>query len=134
MYNKKVMGIFQNPSNVGELKGNDCCVGDATNNVFGDTVKVYLKINDNKVVDAKFKAFGNVATIACSSMATELILDKTIEELKEYKTDEISKVLGGIPTSKEYVLVLVKMAIEDAIKDYNKKQAKLLKQTKNAKK
>ena len=75
-----------------------------------------------------------MATIACSSMATELILGKTIEELKEYRVEEISKVLGGIPTSKEYSLVLVKTAIEDAIRDYNKKQVKLEKQKRNAKK
>ena len=134
MYNKRVVGIFQNPSNIGELKGNDCGVGDAASNVFGDTIKLFIKFEDNKVVDSKFKAFGNVATIACSSMATELILGKTIEELKEYKVEEISKVLGGIPTSKEYSLVLVKTAIEDAIRDYNKKQVKLEKQKKNAKK
>lgn len=134
MYNKKVMGIFQNPSNIGELKGNDCGVGDATSSVFGDTIKIYIKIVDNKVVDSKFKAFGNVATIACTSMATELILGKSIEELKEYKTDEIAKVLGGVPTSKEYSLDLVKSAIEDAVRDYTKRQAKLEKQKKNAKK
>ena len=134
MYNKRVVGIFQNPSNIGELKGNDCCVGDATSNVFGDTIKLYIRFENNKVADSKFKAFGNVATIACSSMATELILGKTIEELKEYKVEEISKVLGGLPTSKEYSLTLVKAALEDAIRDYTKKQAKLEKQKKNAKK
>ena len=134
MYNKRIVGIFQNPSNVGELKGTDCGVGDATSNVFGDTIKLFIKIENNKVVDSKFKAFGNVATIACSSMATELILGKTIEELKEYKVEEISKVLGGVPTSKEYALSLVKAAIEYAIRDYNKKQIKLEKQKKNAKK
>ena len=134
MYNKRIVGIFQNPSNVGEFKGNDCGVGDATSNVFGDTIKLFIKIDNNKVVDSKFKAFGNVATIACSSMATELILGKTIEELKDYKVEEISKVLGGVPTSKEYTLSLVKAAIEDAIRDYNKKQIKLEKQKKNAKK
>ena len=75
-----------------------------------------------------------MATIACTSMATELILGKSIEELKEYKTDEIAKVLGGVPTSKEYSLDLVKSAIEDAVRDYTKRQAKLEKQKKNAKK
>ena len=65
MYNKRVVGIFQNPSNIGELKGNDCGVGDAASNVFGDTIKLFIKFEDNKVVDSKFKAFGNVATIAC---------------------------------------------------------------------
>lgn len=134
MYNKRVVGVFQNPSNIGELKGNDCGVGDAASSVFGDTIKLYIKFENNKVVDSKFKAFGNVATIACTSMATELILGKTIDELKEYQVEEISKVLGGLPTSKEYSLTLVKSAIEDAIKDYTKRQAKLGKQKKNAKK
>lgn len=134
MYNKRVMGIFQNPSNVGELKGVDCGNGDATNNVFGDTIKFSIKIEKNKVVDAKFKAFGNVATIACSSIATELVLGKTIDELKEFKTEEIVKVLGNIPSNKEYSLVLIKEAILDAIKDYNKKLLKQNKEKKNAKK
>lgn len=133
MYNRKVMGIFQNPSNVGELKGVDCCCGMAVNNVFGDTVKFYIKVQDNVVIKAKFKAFGNVATIACSSIATELVLNRTLDDLKTFKTQEIIKVLDSIPESKEYSLTLVKEAIVDAVKDFIKKQARLNKQNKSAK-
>lgn len=133
MYNKKVMGIFQNPSNIGELKGTDVGAGVAVNSVFGETVKIYIKVENDKVIDAKFKAFGNVATIACSSMATELVLGQTLEELKEYKADDVRKVLGGIPSTKEYSITLVKEAVVDAVNDYNKKQIKLMKKNKSAK-
>ena len=85
------------------------------------------------MVDCKFKAFGNVATIACSSIATELVINRTLEDLQNFNTQEIVKVLDSIPESKQYSVVLVKEAIVDAVKDFIKKQVRLNKKNKNAK-
>lgn len=122
IYNEKVMELFKNPMNMGELRGANA-VGQVGNVACGDIMKIYLKINDNGIIeDAKFKTFGCVAAIASSSMATELIKGKTIEEALNFDNNEVIKALGELPVHKVHCSVLAKEAIEDAINKYLKKQ------------
>lgn len=126
MYNKKVMEIFQNPQNVGEIKGASG-IGTSIDEQCGDIIKLYLQIYKNIVTDAKFKAFGCAGTIACGSVITELVLNKTVEEISKITSDEILKAVGGLPEQKVFSSIVAKVAIDKAILDYNKKQLKLLK-------
>jgi len=122
MYNEKVMELFKHPMNMGELRGANA-VGQVGNVACGDIMKIYLKINDKGIIeDAKFKTFGCVAAIASSSMATELIKGKTIEEALNFDNNEVIKALGELPVHKIHCSVLAKEAIEDAITKYLKKQ------------
>lgn len=132
MYNDKVMQIFQNPQNVGELKGANG-IGTVGNESCGDIMKLYLKIDENEVItDASFKTFGCAAAIVSSSVATEMIKGKTIEEALKLENSAIIDYLGGLPDHKIHCSILAKEAIEVAIKDYRKKLAR--KQNKEAKK
>lgn len=125
MYNDKVLEIFANPKNVGEIT-NANGVGVVGNQVCGDIMKLYLKINDDEVIeDAKFKTFGCAAAIVSSSIATEMIKGKTIQQALKLENQEIVKLIGGLPTQKIHCSVLAKEAIEKAINNYkNSKKAK----------
>lgn len=124
MYNEKVMEIFKNPKNVGALKDANA-VGMVGNQACGDIMKMYLKINDNEVIeDASFETFGCTAAIVTSSVATEMIKGKTVAEALEFKNQDIIDSLGGLPTQKIHCSVLAKEAIEKAISDYNSKKNK----------
>ena len=128
MYNPKVMEIFKNPKNVGSLKGANG-IGKVGNAACGDVMKIYLKINDNGIIeDAKFKTFGCAAAIVSTSVATELIKGKTIDEALQVTNKQILDILGGLPTQKIHCSVLAEEAIESAIEDYRKKQKKLFNQ------
>ena len=132
MYNKKVMEIFQNPKNVGELKGANG-IGTVGNESCGDIMKLYLKINENQIVEnATFKTFGCAAAIVSSSVATEMIKGKSVDDALKLENESIIEYLGGLPDNKIHCSILAKEAIEEAIKDYRKKEAKKAK--KNAKK
>lgn len=134
MYNEKVVEIFKNPKNVGEIK-NASGVGTVGNEACGDIMKLYLKINDKDVItDASFKTFGCAAAIVSSSVATEMIKGKTVEDALKLKNQEILDYLGGLPAHKIHCSVLAKEAIEEAVKDYRKKQAKKATAAKAAKK
>ncbi len=127
MYNKKVMEIFQNPQNVGEIKGASG-VGTVGNEACGDIMKLFLKIDENDVIlEAKFKTFGCAAAIVSSSVATEMIKGKTVEEALKLTNEEILNIVGGLPDHKIHCSILAKEAIEKAVADYRKKQAKALK-------
>ena len=127
MYNKKVMEIFQNPQNVGEIKGASG-VGTVGNEACGDIMKLFLKIDENDVIiDAKFKTFGCAAAIVSSSVATEMIKGKTVEDALKVTNEEILNIVGGLPDHKIHCSILAKEAIEKAVADYRKKQAKALK-------
>ena len=127
MYNDKVMEIFQNPKNVGELKGANG-VGTVGNESCGDIMKLYLKINDKEVIEnATFKTFGCAAAIVSSSVATEMIKGKTVDEALQLENEAIINYLGGLPDNKIHCSILAKEAIAEAVKDYRKKQAKLIK-------
>lgn len=117
MYSEKVMDHFMNPRNVGEID-NANGVGEVGNAKCGDIMKVYLKIEDNIVKDAKFKTFGCGSAIASSSMATELIKGKTVEEAWELTNKAVAEALDGLPPVKMHCSVLAEEAIHKAINDY----------------
>jgi len=123
MYNEKVMDIFRNPKNVGEIK-NPSGVGTVGNEVCGDIMQLYLKVNEKDVItDAKFKTFGCAAAIVSSSITTEIIRGKTIDEALKLENQEILDCIGGLPPHKIHCSILAKEAIEEAVKDYRKKQS-----------
>jgi len=121
MYSEKVMDHFANPRNVGEIENPDG-VGEVGNPVCGDIMRMYLKIEDNRIVDAKFKTFGCGAAIASSSMATELVKGKTLEEAWEISNKAVAEALEGLPPIKMHCSVLAEEAIHTAINDYRVKQ------------
>ena len=124
VYNEKVMEIFQNPKNVGKLKGANA-IGQVGNVACGDIMKIYLKINENDIIeDAGFETFGCAAAIVSSSIATEIIKGWTVEQALNFDNDMIIKEVGELPVHKIHCSVLAKEAIEDAILKYRKKQAK----------
>ena len=119
MYSDKVMDHFRNPRNVGEIEDANG-VGEVGNAKCGDIMKVYLKIEDNIVKDVKFKTFGCGSAIASSSMATELIKGKTVEEAWELSNKAVAEALDGLPPVKMHCSVLAEEAIHKAINDYRK--------------
>lgn len=119
-YNETVMDHFMNPRNMGEIENPDA-VAEVGNNVCGDTMKIYLKIEDNRIVDVKFKTFGCGAAIASSSMTTELVKGKTIEEALKITNQQVSEALGGLPPAKQHCSVLAEDALRAAIEEYRKR-------------
>ncbi len=122
-YSNKVMDHFLNPRNMGEIKDANG-IGVVGNPVCGDIMKMYLKIEDNVIKDVKFKTFGCGAAIATSSMATELIKGKTVEEALEITNKTVSEALDGLPPVKMHCSNLAQEAITSAINDYKKKNEK----------
>ena len=117
MYNTTVMEHFTNPRNVGEIENPDG-VGTYGSPVCGDMMQIMIKVEDDRIVDAKFKTFGCGSAIASSSMATEMILGKTIDEALALTNDQIVKELGGLPAVKVHCSVLAEQAIKSALWDY----------------
>jgi len=120
MYSEKVMDHFTNPRNVGEII-DASGIGEVGNARCGDIMKVYLKVEDNIVVDAKFKTFGCGSAIASSSMATELIKGKSIDEAWTLTNVAVAEALDGLPAIKMHCSVLAEEAIHKAINDYRSK-------------
>lgn len=120
MYTEKVMDHFSNPRNVGEIS-DASGVGEVGNAVCGDIMKVYLKIEDNRIIDAKFKTFGCGAAIATSSMVTELVKGKTLEEALRITNQAVAEALDGLPAQKMHCSNLAADAMHKAIEDYMKK-------------
>lgn len=123
MYSEKVMEHFTNPRNVGEIPDADG-IGTEGNPVCGDVMKIYIKVKDDRIVDAKFKTFGCGAAIAVSSMVTEMIKGKTVDEALEISKETIADVLGGLPPQKMHCSNLGADALKKAIEDYRQKQVK----------
>jgi len=121
-YTDKVMEHFRNPHNVGEIKDADG-VGKVGNPVCGDIMNLYIKVKDEVIVDAKFKTFGCGAAIATSSITTELVKGKTIEEALKLSNQAVTEALGGLPAVKRHCSVLAEEALKSAIDDYRKKKA-----------
>ena len=120
-YSEKVMEHFANPHNVGEIKDADG-VGEVGNPKCGDIMRIYLDIDDNQVVrDAKFQTFGCGAAIATSSMATEMIIGKTIQEALEVTNKAVMEALGGLPPVKVHCSLLAEQAVHAALWDYAQK-------------
>lgn len=120
MYSEKVMDHFRNPRNVGEIPNADG-VGEVGNPKCGDIMKMYLKIEDGIIVDAKFKTFGCGSAIASSSMATEMIKGKSINEAMKISNKAVAEALDGLPPVKMHCSVLAEQAIKSALLDYSKK-------------
>ena len=121
-YSDKVMDHFMHPRNMGEIE-DASGVGEVGNPACGDVMRLYLKIEDNRIVDAKFKTFGCGAAIASSSMTTEMIKGKTIDEALEISNKAVAEALGGLPRAKEHCSVLAEDALKAALEDYKKKQS-----------
>ncbi len=120
MYSEKVMDHFMNPRNVGELEGASG-VGTVGNAKCGDIMKMYLNIEDNIVKEAKFKTFGCGAAVATSSMATELVIGKTVEEAIKITNKAVTEALDGLPPVKLHCSCLAEEALQAALWDYAKK-------------
>jgi nitrogen fixation NifU-like protein len=120
-YSEKVMDHFANPRNVGEIK-DASGVGEVGNPVCGDMMKFYIKVEDNKVVDVKFKTFGCGAAIAVSSMVSEMAIGKTIEEVLEITNEKVAQELGGLPPNKMHCSNLGADALHRAVEDYKNKK------------
>ena len=121
MYTEKVMDHFMHPRNVGEID-NASGVGTVGNAKCGDIMRIFLDIDENQVVrDAKFKSFGCGAAIATSSMATEMIIGKTIQEALEVTNKAVMEALGGLPPVKVHCSLLAEQAVHAALWDYAQK-------------
>lgn len=116
-YSEKVLDHFRNPRNVGEIPDANG-IGEVGNPVCGDIMKIYLKVEDNIVKDVKFKTFGCGSAIASSSMATELIKGKTLEEAWKLTNVAVAEALDGLPPVKMHCSVLAEDAIHKAINNY----------------
>ena len=122
LYSDKVMDHFRNPRNVVVLEDANG-VGEVGNPVCGDIMKMYLKINDDEIIeDVKFETFGCGSAIASSSMATELIKGKSVEEALSLTNKAVAEALDGLPAHKMHCSVLAEEAIKSAIDDYNNRK------------
>ncbi len=122
MYNDKVIEVFKNPKNVGEIENPDG-IGTVGNATCGDIMQITLKIENDVIVDAKFKTFGCAAAIATSSTATEMVKGMTVEEALKVTNKKVVETLGGLPAQKLHCSVLAEEAIKKAIEDYQAKKA-----------
>ena len=120
LYNPTVMEHFMNPRNMGDLKDADG-VGEVGAAACGDIMKISLKIKNGKIEDARFKTFGCGSAIASSSMATELIKGRTIDEALKFSNQEVVDALGGLPPVKIHCSVLAEEALKAALEDYVKR-------------
>ena len=117
LYSEKVMDHFRNPRNVGVIENADG-VGEVGNAKCGDIMKIYLKIENDIIVDVKFETFGCGSAIASSSMATEMIKGKPVSEAMELTNKAVAEALDGLPAHKLHCSVLAEEAIKNALKDY----------------
>jgi nitrogen fixation NifU-like protein len=116
-YSEKVKEHFRNPRNVGEIENPDG-IGKAGNPVCGDIMELYISVQDGLITDAKFKTFGCGAAIATSSMVTEMVKNKTIEEALKISNRAVAEALDGLPPIKMHCSVLAEEALKNAIDDY----------------
>jgi len=122
-YSQKVMEHFMHPRNVGEIENPDG-VGHVGNPICGDIMELYIKVKDNIIVDAKFKTFGCGAAIATSSMVTEIVKGKSIEQALKISNKTVAEALDGLPPVKMHCSMLAEDALKLAIEDYLKKRKK----------
>ncbi|MDP3731502.1 MAG: Fe-S cluster assembly scaffold protein NifU [Candidatus Omnitrophota bacterium] len=122
-YSEKVMDHFMNPRNVGEIP-DASGIGNVGNAVCGDIMRMYIKVENNIIVDAKFKTFGCGAAISTSSMVTEMVKGKNIEDALKISNKAVAEALGGLPPIKMHCSVLAEQALRAALADYYKKIGK----------
>jgi nitrogen fixation protein NifU and related proteins len=120
MYTEKVMEHFSNPRNVGEIKEADG-IGEVGNPVCGDMMSFYIKVEDNRIADVKFKTFGCVAAISVSSMVSEMAMGKTLQEAKLITNKDVARALEGLPKEKMHCSNLGAEALSKAIEDYERR-------------
>lgn len=120
MYTEKLMDEFKNPSNVGEIENYDA-IGTVGSPVCGDMMQITLKIENEVIVDAKFKTFGCAAAVATTSVATRMIIGKTLDEALKIKNQDVIDELGGLPPQKIHCSVLAEEAIKSAVDNYRAK-------------
>ena len=119
-YTEKVLDHFANPRNVGEIE-NASGIGNVGNAKCGDIMRVYLQIENDIIVDAKFKTFGCGAAVATSSMATEMVKGKTVQEALQVTNKAVMEALDGLPSTKAHCSVLAEEALQSALWDYAQK-------------
>ena len=117
LYSEKVMEHFRNPRNVGDMENPDG-TGHVGNPICGDIMELYIKVDNGIITDAKFKTFGCGAAIATSSMVTEIVKGKTIDEALKISNQAVAEALGGLPAAKMHCSVLAEEALRSAINDY----------------
>ena len=122
MYSQKVMDHFIHPRNVGEIPDADG-TGKIGNPVCGDIMVLYIQVQDNRIQDVKFQTFGCGAAIATSSMVTELVKGKTVEEAEQISRNTVAEALDGLPPNKMHCSNLAADALHKAIEDYRSKTA-----------
>ena len=120
-YTEEVMDHYRNPRNVGTIEDADM-VGEAGSLACGDSLKLFIKLDGNKVIDAKFQTFGCGSAVAASSILTEMIIGKTLDEVKKITNKDIADELGGLPPEKMHCSVMGYEALEDALKNFNKEE------------
>ena len=130
MYTETVMDHFKNPRNVGSIENADG-VGQVGNPKCGDIMKIYLKIKDDIIEDVKFETFGCGSAIASSSMATELIKGKSIDDAVDLSNKAVIEALGGLPPVKVHCSVLAEQAVKSALYNYSQKTGKTIKGLEN---
>jgi nitrogen fixation NifU-like protein len=121
MYNEKVIKLFKSPKNVGELKNADG-VGEIGNAACGDIMKMYIKVENDKIADVKFKTFGCAAAIVSTSIATEMMKNKNIDDVLKITNDQILDQMGDIPKTKIHCSVMAEEVIYKTIENYKEKQ------------
>lgn len=121
MYSEKVLDHFRNPRNMGEMENPDG-IGKVGNPVCGDMMELYIKVENNIITDAKFMTFGCGAAIATSSMVTELVKGKTLEDALRISNATVAEALDGLPPVKMHCSVLAEDALKGAIEDYRGRQ------------
>ncbi|RZS92736.1 Fe-S cluster assembly scaffold protein NifU [Cuneatibacter caecimuris] len=122
LYSEKVMDHFTNPRNMGKMEDADG-IGQVGNAKCGDIMKMYIKVKDGVIEDVKFNTFGCGSAIASSSMATEMIKGKPVEEALKLSNQAVVEALDGLPANKIHCSVLAEEAVQAAVEDYYKKQA-----------
>jgi nitrogen fixation NifU-like protein len=121
MYSEKVVEFFMHPRNVGRLDPADG-VGEVGNPRCGDVMKIYIQVRDNRIDDIRFETFGCAAAIATSSMITEMVKGKTLEEALEVSNEDVLDALGGLPPEKIHCSLLAEEGIRAAVEDYRKRR------------
>jgi len=123
-YSEKVLDHFRNPRNVGTLEGDDVAWGEVGNPVCGDLMKMYIQVEDDKIADIKFQTFGCGSAIATSSMVTEMVKGKTLDEALKVTRQDVADELDGLPPIKMHCSNLAADALHEAIKNYRGKKTK----------
>jgi nitrogen fixation NifU-like protein len=121
MYSPKVLQHFRNPKNMGEMRNPDS-IGQAGNPQCGDILKLYIKVKDNKIKEIKFETLGCAVAIAVSSVITEMVKNKTLDQAMKITEKDVAKELGGLPSFKMHCSNLAAQALRQAIKNYEKKK------------